>query len=200
MITDGALVNGPCFRLSGRATSSHFFDNLRRVDSNTGTIYRRGNDLITEFPERLTLSFEMYDWPCPDKLQPAAARTRLDQNGDEFAADEFLLETWDGAASAPGIVRTHAEAQPIEPYGGDQIKGRHAALRVVVQFRRAQRRRPADRQPRHHSAHGRWPHRRPRSRPNVVANPCSGPPSEAGALPDQRNSIFQLIESGENQN
>ena len=51
MVTDGEVPNGPCFHLFGRLTADEFFTNLRRVDTSSGTVYKRGNDVITEFPE-----------------------------------------------------------------------------------------------------------------------------------------------------
>jgi hypothetical protein len=35
LVTDGAIANGPCFRLTGRLRAPQFFDNLRRVDTNS---------------------------------------------------------------------------------------------------------------------------------------------------------------------
>ena len=56
MMTDGAVPAGPCFRLTGRATAPDFFENLRREDSDLGTLIHRGHDIVTEFPARLHLS------------------------------------------------------------------------------------------------------------------------------------------------
>lgn len=79
IVTDGNVPNGgPCFRLTGRLTSDDsFFDNLRRVESTTGTFYKRGNDVITEFPERMRLSFLIYDHPCAGELQQTGTRSYL---------------------------------------------------------------------------------------------------------------------------
>jgi len=46
MDTDGELPSGACFRVKGRVTSDDFFENLRREDTNSGTLYRRGNDVV----------------------------------------------------------------------------------------------------------------------------------------------------------
>jgi hypothetical protein len=77
MVTDGAVPNGPCFRLTGRLSSDDFFTNLRRVDSTKGTIYRRGNDIVTEFPDVLRLSFVIYDHPCSYNIEDANAHAYL---------------------------------------------------------------------------------------------------------------------------
>src|SRR5271169_6162900 len=69
LMTDGSLLSGPCFRLTGRATSPNYFENLKRRDTGLGTIIHRGNDIVTEFPAQLHLSFLIYDLPCSNQLQ-----------------------------------------------------------------------------------------------------------------------------------
>src|SRR5208337_3811936 len=59
LITDGSVPDGPCFRLTGRMFAPEFFENLKRVDSELGTIYRRGNDVVSVFPEKMHLQFMM---------------------------------------------------------------------------------------------------------------------------------------------
>jgi hypothetical protein len=77
IVTDGSIASGPCFRLNGRVTSPNFFDNLRREDSKLGTIFHRGHDIVTAFPEKLHVSFVLYDWPCDYSLQQAGTRVFL---------------------------------------------------------------------------------------------------------------------------
>src|ERR1700757_4787580 len=69
MMTDGSVSSGPCFRLDGRATAPGYFENLKRVDTSSGTVIHRGNDIVTEFPSQLHLSFLMYDLPCEQKIE-----------------------------------------------------------------------------------------------------------------------------------
>ena len=76
-MTDGSIPSGPCFRINGRATAPDYFENLKRVDTNTGTFIHRGNDIVTEFPAVLHLSFLMYDFPCDNQFQNAGTRTYL---------------------------------------------------------------------------------------------------------------------------
>jgi hypothetical protein len=65
MVTDGSVPDGPCFRVSGHVTASHFFDNLKRFDDEeNGAIFRRGSETVTTFPEELLLTFMLYDLPC----------------------------------------------------------------------------------------------------------------------------------------
>ena len=77
IITDGSIVSGPCFRLTGRVTAPSFFDNLRREDSKLGTIFHRGHDIVTEFPDKLHVAFVLYDLPCDYSLRQTATRLFL---------------------------------------------------------------------------------------------------------------------------
>jgi hypothetical protein len=77
MMTDGAIPSGPCFRINGRATAPDFFQNLKRVDTDTGSYVHRGHEIITVFPEQLHLTFVMYDFPCDLQIQTAGTRTFL---------------------------------------------------------------------------------------------------------------------------
>ena len=78
VITNGSIPNGPCFRLAGRVTSGDFFEHLKRIDRESGTVFRRGSESVENFPEQLTLSFVVRDWydqTCPLREEnPGAAR------------------------------------------------------------------------------------------------------------------------------
>ena len=70
VITNGSIPRGPCFRLAGRVTSGDFFDRLKRIDRESGTIFRRGSETVENFPDQLTLSFlvhDHYDQTCPPR-------------------------------------------------------------------------------------------------------------------------------------
>ena len=78
LVTDGSVANGPCFRISGRVNAPNFFDNLKRVDhDDSETIFRRGSETLTHFPDQLILAFVVYDHPCSTQLEHAATRTYL---------------------------------------------------------------------------------------------------------------------------
>jgi hypothetical protein len=117
LVTDGAVTNGPCFRLTGRLKAPHFFDNLRRVDSSSGTLFRRGSEIVTEFPERMELSFEMYDLPCSDRLEQAGT-TRLYLNKAILRTLHVNFYWKRGLSVRPAeqIVLKNAAAVPIEPF------------------------------------------------------------------------------------
>jgi hypothetical protein len=75
--TDGSLPNGVCFRVAGRVTSGDFFDTLKRYDEQQGTVYRRGTETVTQFPDELFLSFVIRDEPCPSGMQKVGTRIYL---------------------------------------------------------------------------------------------------------------------------
>jgi hypothetical protein len=73
--TNGSIPDGPCFRIAGRVDAPSFFDNLKRVDTANGTIFRRGSETLTEFPEQVLLTFVLfdhYDETCPPRVRNAA--------------------------------------------------------------------------------------------------------------------------------
>jgi hypothetical protein len=69
LATDGSISDGPCFRISGRVSAPKFFDNLKRVDTDAGTVFRHGMDTVETFPDRLILAFVIYDHPCSTQLK-----------------------------------------------------------------------------------------------------------------------------------
>jgi hypothetical protein len=77
--TDGNAPGGTCFRLSGRLTAPQFFDELKRIDDNSGTLYLRGTQVATEFPDQVALTFVIRDFPCAIQLQETGPRTYLTQ-------------------------------------------------------------------------------------------------------------------------
>src|SRR5437879_5465990 len=78
--TNGSIFNGLCFRLAGRVTSGDFFDHLKRIDRENGTIFRLGSATVESFPPQLTLTFVVHDWydqTCPPREENPDAPKRL---------------------------------------------------------------------------------------------------------------------------
>ena len=75
--TDGAFPDGPCFRLAGRVTAPRFFDNLKRIDTDHGAVFRRGGEPVTHFPDAVLLSFVLRDQPCNPGIQQVGTRVYL---------------------------------------------------------------------------------------------------------------------------
>jgi hypothetical protein len=117
--TEGHVPGGPCFHLVEHVTADTFFDNLRRVDSTAGTFYKRGNDIVTEFPEVMRLSFELYDEPCSDQLQVTGTRTYLSSSMISNLRFGFAWKHGMDMRAARQISLKNAEAHVIQPYAQD---------------------------------------------------------------------------------
>jgi hypothetical protein len=116
LMTDGSLLSGPCFRLSGRATAPDYFANLKRIDTGLGPLIHRGNDIVTEFPAELHVSFLMYDLPCSNQLQQTATRVYLTPSDVSSLRLSFFWKSGMHLRPAPGVVPKHFETRPILPY------------------------------------------------------------------------------------
>jgi hypothetical protein len=116
MMTDGQVASGPCFRINGRATARDYFVNLKRVDTNTGTFFRRGNEIVTEFPAVLHLSFLMYDFPCDIQIQNAGSRVYLTKALVSTLRLSFYWKHGLAMRPAPGIEPRHYETRQVMPY------------------------------------------------------------------------------------
>jgi hypothetical protein len=78
--TNGSITNGPCFRISGHVAAPGFFDNLKRIDTDSGAVFRRGNETVTQFPDRLSLQFvvfDHYDQTCPPQMENTSSSRYL---------------------------------------------------------------------------------------------------------------------------
>lgn len=117
MVTDGSIPSGPCFRVNGRATAPGYFENLKRVDADSGTTIRRGNDIVTEFPAELHLSFLMYDLPCDNQLKDAGgARSYLTVALVSTLRVSFYWKHGMDLRPATGVMLSHRETQRLVPY------------------------------------------------------------------------------------
>ena len=80
LITNGSIPNGPCFRITGKVTGAGFFDHLKRVDTDNGAVFKRGNEVVSQFPEQVLLSFSVrdhYDQTCPPQVENAGSSPYL---------------------------------------------------------------------------------------------------------------------------
>jgi hypothetical protein len=77
--TDGSLPNGVCFRVSGRMSAGDFFDNLKRIETDQGTVFRRGSETETHFPDAVTVSFTIHDQLCPTTIHRVGTRAYMTQ-------------------------------------------------------------------------------------------------------------------------
>lgn len=121
LLTDGSLPSGPCFRLNGRATAPGYFDNLKRVETYTDTFFHRGNEIVTEFPPMLHVSFLMYDFPCDDRLNSTAPRVYLTHAAVSTLRLSFYWKHVLKLRPATGIIPGHFETRPILPYASESV-------------------------------------------------------------------------------
>lgn len=120
--TDGGLANGACFRLEGRVMAPDFFRNLKRVDDAGGTTYRRGREVITDFPDELLVEFEIRDSPCSVDLKETKPRPALTP---EMLATLKLRLFWKAGLEMRPVENakiTETETRPLEPYDGEAKK------------------------------------------------------------------------------
>lgn len=119
LIGDGAIPNGPCFRINGRVTSAEFFNELKSFNSENGVTFRRGTEEVNEFPDRLLLSLTLRDQPCPTGLQPVGTGVYLTE--ETMKSLKLSLYWKHGLELRPAnkISVLQLTANPIEPYAKD---------------------------------------------------------------------------------
>ena len=110
--TDGSLPNGVCFRVSGRLDSPEFFDDLKRVDSDQGAVFRRGPETVTHFPEELLLSFVIHDQPCASGLKQIGTRIYLTR---EMMSSLKLSLYWKHGVDLRAIGNVAEKSFSVEP-------------------------------------------------------------------------------------
>jgi hypothetical protein len=119
--TDGSLPDGPCFRIKGRVTAPNFFDNLKRIDrDDSGTVFRRGSETLTQFPDQVVLAFIVYDHPCPTQLQHSAEHTYLTR--PLMSSLHLYLHWKHGVELRPinGVQPKYFSVDPILPTAADR--------------------------------------------------------------------------------
>jgi hypothetical protein len=115
-VSDGGIPDGPCFRINGRVTSGQFFDDLKAFDSADGTIFRKGANEVTQFPDKLQLSLFIHDEPCGTGLQPVGTRMYLTR--EEMSSIKLTLYWKHGVEMRPAdkITELNVSVEPIEPF------------------------------------------------------------------------------------
>ena len=114
--TDGSLPNGVCFRVHGQMSSVDFFDGLRRIDTDQATVFRRGDETLTKFPDSVTVSFSIRDQLCPAGVEQVGTRPYL----TEKMIEELLLSMYwkHGVDMSPveGVKEVNSRVDRIQPY------------------------------------------------------------------------------------
>lgn len=124
LVTNGSIPNGPCFRINGRVSAPDFFDHLKRIDTDSGTIFRRGAETVTQFPEYVILTFvvsDHYDNTCPPRLENAVSSPYLTR---ALMSTLNLYLYWKrGVELRPirGVESKYFSVDPIIPYAAAQV-------------------------------------------------------------------------------
>jgi hypothetical protein len=134
LMTDGSLLSGPCFRLSGRATAPDYFENLKRIDTGLGPVIHRGHDIVTEFPPELHVSFLLYDLPCSNQLQQAGTRVYLSESDVSSLRLSFFWKSGMHLRPATGVVPKHFETRPVLPYATQLAATLPAKFEWIFEF------------------------------------------------------------------
>ena len=119
LIGDGGIPSGPCFRINGRITSADFFNTLKSYESGDGTIFRRGADEVTQFPERLLLSLTIRDQPCALGLQPVGTGAYLTKEVMNSLKLSLYWKHGVDLRPAGKISVLQLTADPIAPYAAN---------------------------------------------------------------------------------
>ena len=114
--TEGSLSDLTCFRLAGRVTAPDFFDDFKRFDDQNGTEYRRGQEILTEFPKELRVSFVILDIPCPSQLQQPGPRRYLTQEMMKTLRFSFYWKRGIELRHIENLKEVSAVAEPVELY------------------------------------------------------------------------------------
>jgi hypothetical protein len=114
--TDGGLSEFTCFRLAGRATAPHFFDDFKRIDNDNGTEYRSRKEIVTEFPEELHVSFVIFDISCESRMQQPGPRRYLTQEMMKSLRFSFYWKRGIELRHIENLRPEAAIAEALEPY------------------------------------------------------------------------------------
>jgi len=132
--TDGSLSEITCFRVSGRATAPQFFDGLKRIDDEHGTQYRRGQEVLTEFPEELTVSLVIFDFPCPGQLQKPGPRRYLTEEMMRSLRFSFYWKRNLELRHIENLKQVAATAEPVEFYNTEITEDLIKRYRWFIDF------------------------------------------------------------------
>lgn len=119
LITNGNIPGGPCFRINGRVSAPEFFDHLKRIDTEEGTIFRRGSETVTHFPDFVVLSFvvrDFYDRTCPPKAENGDSSTYLTRA--MMSSLDLYLYWKRGVELRPirDVEKRYFSVEPVKPY------------------------------------------------------------------------------------
>src|SRR6266446_168670 len=132
--TEGGLSELTCFQLTGRATAPGFFDDFKRIDDESGTEYRSGQEMVTEFPEELHVSFILFDIPCKSKTLQPGPRKYLTQEMMKSLRFSFYWKRGIELRHIENLKWEPAIAEPVEPYNAESTEELPKRYRWLLGF------------------------------------------------------------------
>jgi hypothetical protein len=132
--TEGSLSELTCFRLDGRVTTPSFFDDFKRIDDENGTEYRSGKEIVTEFPEELRVSFELFDIPCKSQMIQPGPRKYLTQEMMKSLRFSFYWKRGVELRHIENLKPPTATAEPIEPFNTESKEELPKRYRWILEF------------------------------------------------------------------
>lgn len=132
--TEGGLSELTCFQLTGRATAPGFFDDFKRIDDESGTEYRSGQEKVTEFPEELHVSFIVFDIPCKNQTLQPAPRRYLTQEMMKTLRFSFHWKRGIELRHIENLKWEAATAEPVEPYNTESTEELPKRFRWFLNF------------------------------------------------------------------
>jgi hypothetical protein len=107
-----------CLSVDGAIASGSFFENLKRSDSGIQPEYRKGNELVTEYPESLTASIRIIGNQC---TAASGAHSPI-FNGDSYSLS-FEVDWKSGfqLSPAPVVARCVGSSVLTNPSGDGDI-------------------------------------------------------------------------------
>ncbi len=128
--TDGVIKDGPCIRINGHVSNESFFENLRREDSSAGTFFRRGNEVVTLFPESMHLTLVLTDRACDIPWeQSGGPKVFLTKEALESLRIRFFWKHGVTLRNTRGIELRH-----VTPRSAPIFPGEHAADPELVEW------------------------------------------------------------------
>jgi hypothetical protein len=120
--TDGNLAENVCFRLAGRVVNKDFFDDLKRVDDDSGTQFLRGKQAVTDYPELIKLIFVIRDLPCSSELKSSTHRQYITR---EMMSKLKLSLFWKRGVDLRPVENfkvVFARVKPVAPFAQELAK------------------------------------------------------------------------------
>ena len=114
--TDGSLPNGVCFRVHGQMSSDDFFNGLKRIDPDQTTVFQRGDETLTKFPDSVTVSFSIRDQFCPAGVQQVGTRPYLTEKMIEELRLSMYWKHGVDLSPVKGVKEVNSRVDRIQPY------------------------------------------------------------------------------------